>query len=92
MPDAPLGSVLRLTRASMLGSRDYTYRGDPVIDERHFICRARVIAVVTEPMRIKEKTKQRQRRVKTVKSKMRYTVLRITELRVMADGLEEDSS
>ncbi|KAI4213012.1 MAG: hypothetical protein LQ351_004356 [Letrouitia transgressa] len=35
MPDATVGSVLRLTRASMLGSRDYTYRGDPVIDERY---------------------------------------------------------
>jgi len=33
-------------------------------------------------MRIKEKTKRRQRRVKTVKSKHRYTVLAICELKV----------
>jgi hypothetical protein len=40
------------------------------------------MGVESEPMRIKEKTKRRQRRVKTVKSKHRYTVLRITDLKV----------
>ncbi|KAI4266611.1 MAG: hypothetical protein LQ337_008727, partial [Flavoplaca oasis] len=28
MPRAPVGTILRLNRASMLGSRDYTLRGD----------------------------------------------------------------
>jgi len=40
-------------------------------------------------MRIKEKTKRRQRKVKTVKSKHPYTVLRIKELEVL--GGEEGS-
>ncbi|KAI9880312.1 MAG: hypothetical protein M1830_004191 [Pleopsidium flavum] len=81
------GDILRLNRASNIGSRDYTLKGAPYVDERLFECRARVVGVESEPMRIKEKTKRRQRKVKTVKSKMRFTVLRVVELRVK--GLEE---
>ncbi|KAI9778495.1 MAG: hypothetical protein M1839_008025 [Geoglossum umbratile] len=76
------GDILRLNRASNIGSRDFTLRGAPYIDERFFECRARVMGVEAEPMRIKEKTKRRQRRVKTVRSKHRYTVLKISELKV----------
>ncbi|GAB7365137.1 hypothetical protein MBLNU230_g6226t1 [Neophaeotheca triangularis] len=52
------------------------------LDDRLFVCRAVVMGVESEPMRIKEKTKRRQRRVKTVKSKHRFTVLKIREVRV----------
>ncbi|EME89229.1 uncharacterized protein MYCFIDRAFT_210026, partial [Pseudocercospora fijiensis CIRAD86] len=52
------------------------------IDDRLFVCRAVVMGVESEPMRIKEKTKQRQRHVRKVKSKHRYTILKIKELRV----------
>ncbi|EWC46007.1 hypothetical protein DRE_04800 [Drechslerella stenobrocha 248] len=76
------GDSIRLTHASTLGSRDYTIKGAPFIDPRLFNCRAIVVEVTAEPMRFKEKTKRRQRRVKTVKSKHRYTVLRICELAV----------
>jgi len=54
------------------------------MDERLFECRARVMGVESEPLRIKEKTKRRQRRVKKVKSKHRYTILRVTDLKVNA--------
>lgn len=81
------GDVLRLNRASNLGSRDYTLKGAPYLDERLFECRATVVGVESEPMRVKEKTKRRQRRIKRVKSKMRFTVLRVSEVRVK--GLEE---
>lgn len=81
------GDVLRLNRAANLGSRDYTLKGSPYLDERLFECRATVVGVESEPMRVKEKTKRRQRRVKRVKSKMRFTVLRVSEVRVR--GLEE---
>ena len=81
------GDVLRLNRAANLGSRDYTLKGSPYLDERLFECRATVVGVECEPMRVKEKTKRRQRRVKRVKSKMRFTVLRVSEVRVR--GLEE---
>ncbi|KAL2107973.1 hypothetical protein VUR80DRAFT_4440 [Thermomyces stellatus] len=81
------GSVLRLTRASVLGSRDMTLRGTPYVDERLFECKATVLGVESEPMRVKVKHKRRQRRKKTVKSKHRYTILSISELRVK--GLDE---
>lgn len=88
MPNAPVGSILRLNRASTLGSRDYTLKGDPWIREQWFVCRARVVGVETEPMRVVEKTKRRQRRVKTAKNKMRFTVLRVVEvgIRALQDG------
>jgi len=46
-----------------------------------------VIGIESEPMRIMEKTKRRQRHVKHVYSKHRFTVLRISELGVKS--LEE---
>jgi hypothetical protein len=87
MPGVVPGDVLRLNRASLLGSRDYTLKGAPWVDERVFECRARVLGTEAEPMRCKEKTKRRNRRVKTVRSKHKYTILRVSELRVK--GLEE---
>jgi large subunit ribosomal protein L21 len=94
------GETLRLNRASILGSRDYTLKaGDPNkelgekqkwLDERLFVCRATVMGVESEPLRIKEKTKRRQRHVRKIKSKHRYTVLRISEVTVNdANALKE---
>jgi large subunit ribosomal protein L21 len=85
MPGVVPGDILRLNRALNLGSRDFTLKGSPHIDERLFECRARVMGVEAEPMRIKEKTKRRQRRVKTVKSKHKYTILRIAEVKVVGE-------
>lgn len=59
------------------------------MDERYFVCRVRVVGVEGEPMRVLEKTKRRQRHVKTVRSKMRFTVVRCVELRVRPDMEEE---
>lgn len=109
MKNVSIGDILRLNRASVLGSREYTLKagltglppnanpslrgtGDgsgeqPYLDERLFVCRARVIGVDSGPMMIKEKKKRRQRRTKTVRSKHRYTVLKIMEVKVKS--LEE---
>ena len=87
MPGVLPGDVLRLNRASVVGSRDYTMKGSPHVDERVFECRATVLGVESEPMRVKVKTKRRQRREKHVKSKHRYTILRISELNIKS--LEE---
>jgi hypothetical protein len=57
------------------------------LNERLFVCRATVMGVESEPLRIKEKTKRRQRKVKKVKSKHRFTILKIKEVRVR--GLDE---
>jgi large subunit ribosomal protein L21 len=82
MPGVLPGDVLRLNRASVIGSRDYTMKGAPHIDERAFECRATVLGSESEPLRIKVKTKRRQRRARRVKSKHRYTILRISELNI----------
>jgi large subunit ribosomal protein L21 len=100
MPNVKPGDVLRLNRATHIGSRDYTLKAPEVIkgtadhgkkvfylDERMYTCRATVMGVESEPLRVEEKTKRRQRHVKHVKSKMRYTVLRVSELEVKS--LEE---
>ncbi|KAF2468126.1 uncharacterized protein BDR25DRAFT_57903 [Lindgomyces ingoldianus] len=100
MPKVQPGDLLRLNRATHIGSRDYTLKApEPVkgtrdmpkkihfLDERLFVCRARVVGIESEPMRLMEKTKRRQRHIKTVKSKHRYTVLKISDIRVRS--LEE---
>jgi hypothetical protein len=98
MPKVKPGDVLRFNRASMLGSRDFTLKGAPYVDERLFECRVRVLGVDAEPMRIKEKTKRRQRHVKHVRSKHRYTLLRVMDLNIktaeelLAEGAVVDES
>ncbi|EQK98128.1 YmL49-like protein [Ophiocordyceps sinensis CO18] len=84
IPGVLPGDVLRLDRASVIGSRDYTMKGAPHIDPALFQCRATVLGVESEPLRIKIKTKRRQRKQKRVKSKHRYTILRISELVINA--------
>ena len=64
------------------------------LDERLFVCRAVVMGVESEPLRIKEKTKRRQRKVKKVKSKHRFTLLKVKEVKVrdledIQDGVDE---
>ncbi|KAK5681275.1 hypothetical protein LTS10_007037 [Elasticomyces elasticus] len=147
MKNVEPGDVLRLNRASVLGSREYTLKAAAAtpalkspsmssslvlddttgsleshsmvmpepgvsssgsrimpphfvphiaagkvsyLDERLFVCRAVVMGVESEPLRVKEKTKRRQRKIKKVKSKHRYTILRVKEVRV--GGLEDIES
>lgn len=52
------------------------------LDERLFVCRALVMGVESEPLRIKEKTKRRRRHVRQIRSKHRYTMLKIKELTI----------
>ncbi|PGH05427.1 hypothetical protein GX51_02951 [Blastomyces parvus] len=87
MPNVQAGDILRFNRASVIGSRDFTLKGAPYVDERLFECRARVIGTESEPLRIKEKTKRRQRHVRRVKSKHRYTILRVVDVKVK--GVDE---
>ncbi|TPX08791.1 uncharacterized protein E0L32_009731 [Thyridium curvatum] len=94
MPGVRPGDVLRLDRATSLGSRDLTLKapgtGDTstssnapaYVDPSLFECRAVVLGLESEPMRELVKTKRRQRRRKTVRSKHKYTVLRVQELTI----------
>jgi hypothetical protein len=96
-----VGDVLRLTRASLLGSRDYTLKAGTTtrgerrryLDERLFVCRARVVGVTQEPFRIKIKKKPRIRHEKHAVSKHTYTQLRIMEVTVNGpEALEADDT
>ncbi|KAF2679385.1 hypothetical protein K458DRAFT_314592 [Lentithecium fluviatile CBS 122367] len=100
MPNVKPGDVLRLNRATHIGSRDFTLKAPEVVkgtrdhgkkvfylDERLFTCRARVVGIESEPMRVMGKTKRRQRHTRHVRSKHRYTVLKISEMEVRS--LEE---
>ncbi|KAL5604329.1 hypothetical protein BROUX41_002302 [Berkeleyomyces rouxiae] len=82
IPGSTPGDELKLNCASVLGSRDLTLKGSPYIDERLFECRAVVLGEDAEPMRVKLKTKRRNRKTKHAKSKHRYTVLRISDLKI----------
>ncbi|KAL3493660.1 ribosomal protein L21-like protein [Aspergillus germanicus] len=82
MPNVAPGDILRFNRASLLGSREFTLKGTPYLDERLFECRVRVLGVDSEPLRVKEKTKRRRRHVQKVTSKHRYTLLRVMEVKV----------
>lgn len=57
-------------------------KGAPYLDDRLFECRAVVAGTESDPMRTKEKTKRRQRKIKTVKSKHKHTILKISELKI----------
>lgn len=82
MPNVKTGDILRFNRASAIGSRDFTLKGSPHVDERLFECRVRVTGTEAEPLRIKEKTKRRQRHTKQARSKHRYTIMRVMEVRI----------
>lgn len=82
MPGVVPGDVLRLNRATALGSRDFTLKGEPYVDERLYECRAVVLGTEPEPMRVMVKKKRRCRRKKQVFSKHKYTVLRISEVKI----------
>jgi large subunit ribosomal protein L21 len=92
-----VGDVLRLNRASLLGSRDYTLKAGSTVkgearrylDERLFVCRARVVGVTQEPFRVKVKKKPRIRHARSIVSKHTFTQLRIMEVTVNGpEGLE----
>jgi large subunit ribosomal protein L21 len=100
MPSVKPGDTLRLNRATHIGSRDYTLKAPEVVkgtrdhgkkvfylDERLFTCRARVVGVESEPLRVMRKTKRRQRHTRHVQSKHKYTVLKVSEVEVKS--LEE---
>lgn len=82
MPGVVPGDVLRLNRASTLGSRDFTLKGEPYVDERLYECRAVVLGTEPEPMRVMIKKKRRCRRKKHVHSKHKYTMLRVAEVKI----------
>jgi large subunit ribosomal protein L21 len=74
--DAPIGSVLRMTHVSSIGSRTHILKGEPFIDEGVYTLKMRVVEITKAPMVVTLKTKQRQRRTRHLKNKQNYTVVR----------------
>ena len=66
-------------KGELAGKRRY-------LDERLAVLRAVVIGTEAGPMRVKEETKRRCTKVKRVKSKLRYTVLRAEDLMLRGEG------
>lgn len=97
MKDVLPGDVLRLNRASVIGSRDYTLKagmsntesydtkrtGEPnYLDERLFELRLRVMGLETGPMMDTEIKKRRNRHRRVIHSKHKYTMLRVMQLKI----------
>jgi large subunit ribosomal protein L21 len=83
------GDVIRMNRAILVGSKDYTLKagttetkrdGQKFLDERLYVARARVMGVVKEPERTKVKTKPRQRHARYTVSQHSYTMLKVMEV------------
>jgi large subunit ribosomal protein L21 len=101
MQGVEAGDILRFNRATIIGSRDYTLKAGTTetklekqkyLDERLYLVRGRVIGATMEPERTKVKKKRRQRHARYTKSQHSYTVLRITEVKVLdTQGLEGES-
>ncbi|KAK9466418.1 ribosomal protein L21-like protein [Lipomyces arxii] len=82
LKDVNVGDIIRLTQIETLGSRKFTWKGEPFINDERAVVKARVVEHTKEPMREKIRTKRRNRRVKHIKSKHHYTVLTISEIGV----------
>lgn len=78
---AEVGDTLHFTDVKTIGSRNFTYSHDPV-DPSLFSIKAVVIEKTKTPMRIKEVTKRRNRRVRHAISKLHKTRLRVTEIKL----------
>lgn len=78
---AEVGDVLKFTDVTTIGSRNFTYHHDPIYPGIVSV-KATVIEKTKLPMRIREVTKRRQRKVRHAISKPHKTLLRVTEIKI----------
>jgi large subunit ribosomal protein L21 len=76
LPDAPVGSILKMTYVSRIGSRDYTLLGKPYIDPNIFTLKMRVLEHTKAPLVVTKKKRQRHRRTRHLFNKQNYTVVK----------------
>lgn len=81
LKQADVGDVLRLTDVTTIGSRNYKVVDYP-LDESLYTIKATILEKTKRPMRIREVTKRRNRKVRHAKNKGDLTVLRISELKL----------
>lgn len=82
LKDAEVGDELTFDKVSVLGSRDHTFTGIPLVDPAHFNIKGVVVEKTREKRRINERTQRRIRHVRHVIVKNCITKIRITELSV----------
>ncbi|SCV03383.1 LAMI_0H07712g1_1 [Lachancea mirantina] len=81
MKQAEVGDVLNLNDVTTIASRNYQVVGYP-IDPSLYTVKATVIEKTKRPMKVREVTKRRNRKVRHAETKADLTVLRISELSV----------
>lgn len=81
LKQAEVGDILNLNDVTTLGSRNYKLVDDP-IDPSLFTIKATVMEKTKRPMRIREVTKRRNRKVRHAINKADLTVLRISEIKL----------
>lgn len=85
MREVKIGDILNFNQVSQIGSRDYTLKGGPRIDQDVFTIKGRVIEKTREKREVVGQTKRRRRHVRHVVQKNSLTVIRISELKVNPD-------
>ncbi|CEP63624.1 mitochondrial 54S ribosomal protein bL21m LALA0_S08e06876g [Lachancea lanzarotensis] len=81
MKQAEVGDVLNLNDVTTIGSRNFKIVDNP-LDPSLYQLKATVLEKTKRPMRIREVTKRRNRKVRHAISKPDLTVLRVSELLV----------
>ncbi|AGO13238.1 AaceriAFR091Wp [[Ashbya] aceris (nom. inval.)] len=81
LKQADVGDVLHLNDVTTIGSRNYKLVDHP-IDPSLYSLQATVIEKTKRPLRVREVTKRRNRRVRHALNKADLTILRISELRL----------
>ncbi|KAG0175681.1 hypothetical protein DFQ28_006873 [Apophysomyces sp. BC1034] len=80
--DVNVGDVLRLDRVRELGSKDYTIKGAPYVNESFYDIAATVIEQTKSKLIRIVKKKRRKNYKRTIEHKQTHTVLRISKVDV----------
>ncbi|QEU62533.1 Mrpl49 [Kluyveromyces lactis] len=81
LKQAEVGDVLNLTDVTTIGSRNFKLVDEP-IDPSLYTIKATVLEKTKRPLRVREVTKRRNRKVRHAVNKADLTILRISELKV----------
>ncbi|SCW00740.1 LAFE_0C10902g1_1 [Lachancea fermentati] len=81
LKQAEVGDVLDLNDVTTIGSRNYKIVDYP-LDHSLYTIKATILEKTKRPMKVREVTKRRNRKVRHAKSKADLTVLRISELKL----------
>ncbi|KAI7886834.1 hypothetical protein K492DRAFT_203089 [Lichtheimia hyalospora FSU 10163] len=84
LKDVNVGDVIKLDRVRELGSKDYTIKGSPFVDEKYYDINATVIEHTKSKLIRIVKKKRRKNYKRTIEHKQTHTVLRINNLDINA--------